>query len=686
MTKMALAKKAVRWLVSRTVTIVALVLALWGAYTLGGYVGHTPSAEAPQKAPAERMEEIWTCSMHPQIRQPEPGACPICGMDLVPEEKDETEQPAPTHDHDAAEPAGYACSMFCVPPLPNPGKCPVCGMDMVAVYDAPASEGDVERRMVMSGEARALAAIETTPVVRRHVDRELRMVGMVEADETRLARVTAYVGGRLDRLHVRFTGAQVERGAPLAGLYSPELLTARAELLQAKQSAARLADSPVANARAMAESTVTAARERLRLWGLSDAQVRALESGSAADAVITISAPMSGTVLERHVQQGDYVDTGSLMFTVADLSTVWIQMKAYESDLAGIRPELPIHFSVDALPGETFEGVVAFVAPMLDTASRTVDVRVEADNSEGRLKPGMFARASLRIPVAAPEEDAPLLIPATAPLLTGTRAVAYVEIPDQERPTFEGRQILLGPRAGDYYVVKEGLYDGERVVVNGAFRIDSALQIRARPSMMQPDIPVEADQERASIHEHDHTDAACCDMHGPTEEDADNGAPPTLDAAAVAALQEALDAYIATQQALADDDLNGGLAGYTALIEALETSGALTADDETTLFPESFIAPLTTMTEAARETHATEDIEEARRYFQPVSDAFITLLDAHPGWAQDEVVQVYCPMAFDDAGAAWLQRGEAVRNPYFGASMLQCGVIRERYKAPETVR
>ncbi len=519
MNKTDVVKKAGRWTLSRAVTIVVLLLALWGAYTLGARVGSDGAPETPAPAQTDHVEAIWTCPMHPQIRLPEPGDCPICGMELVLEESSEPDAP-PAHEHkDADEPVGYACAMFCVPPLPNPGKCPVCGMDMVPVHDETATEGDVERRMTMSEEARALAGIQTAPVIRRHVMRELSLVGMIEADETRLARVTAWVGGRLDRLHVRHTGAYVERGAPLAGLYSPDLLTARAELLQAKQSAARLSDSSLSGVRDTAESAVRAARERLRLWGLSDAQVRALESGDAQDTIITIPAPMSGTVIERHVQQGEYVDMGSLIVAVADLSVVWVQLKAYESDLAGIQIDQAVRFTVDAWPGERFHGKVAFINPLLDRASRTVDIRVEVDNADGRLKPGMFAKADIEAP-AAPPDEAPLLIPATAPLITGKRAVAYVEAPGQDRPTFEGREILLGHRAGDYYVVKAGLQENERVVVQGAFRIDSALQIRARPSMMS-----------ASVEDHEHPEP--CDGHGHADDDHEHAYPPEPPDAAV---------------------------------------------------------------------------------------------------------------------------------------------------------
>lgn len=666
MNKIDLLKKTARWTASRMITIVVMILALWGAYTLGRSAGPAHPADPAAVAPDEKMEEVWTCTMHPQIRMPEPGDCPICGMELVREESAEPELP-PAHDpKDAEEPVGYACAMFCVPPLPNPGKCPVCGMDMVLVHDEPATEGDVEPRMTMSEAARALANIQTAPVIRRHVTREVFLVGMIETDETRLARVTAWVGGRLDRLHVRHTGAHVARGAPLAGLYSPELLTARAELLQAKQSAARLADSSLAGVRESADSAVRAARERLRLWGLSEAQVRALESGDAQDTIITIPAPMSGTVIERHVQQGDYVDTGSLIFTVADLSVVWVQLKAYESDLAGIELDQPVHFTVDAWPGEHFHGKVAFISPVLDSASRTVDVRVEADNADGRLKPGMFAKAAIET-LATPHDEAPLLIPATAPLITGKRAVAYVEAPGQDRPTFEGREILLGHRAGDYYVVKEGLHEDERVVVKGAFRIDSALQIRARPSMMSP------------VEDHEHLDP--CDGHEHADAGHEHARPPApLSPAVTAALQDVFDAYALTQQALADDDNDAALAGYARLADA----AAAILDDGAKDAPTMVTETLQTIRNAERRAADAGNIETARFAFLPLSNALIALLEHYPDASETPLVHIFCPMAVDDAGAGWLQRDEAVRNPYFGEAMLTCGGVRKYYGTAET--
>ena len=679
MTKTAMATHALRWIVSHVIMILVFGIAVWAAFTIGVHWGGEPTADTHTVAPEAPPEAVWTCPMHPEVRMSEPGDCPICGMELVPEEL-EAPPPPEAEPETTDEPAGYACAMFCVPPLPEPGACPVCGMDMVLVHDEPAAEGDVERQFVMSEEARALADIQTTTVTRQPGTHERRLVGMVEADETRLARVTAYVNGRLDRLYVRYTGAQVERGAPLAGLYSPELLTARAELLQAKQSAARLSDGALSGARAAADSAVKAARERLRLWGLSEAQVRALEQDAADDPVITIPAPISGTVLERHVQQGDYVETGTPVFTVADLSVVWVQLKAYESDLPWIHSDQSVLFTVDALPGETFEGHVAFIDPVLSSRARTANVRVEVSNEAGLLKPGMFARAVVKASVTDPDGTPPLLIPASAPLITGTRAVVYVVVPDQDRPTFEGREILLGPRAGDYYVVREGLVDGEEVVSRGAFRIDSALQIRTRPSMMQAAPPEHAhtpDEDAPSCcetaPEHAHTpdeDAPSCCEIAP-----EHALPPALDEATHTALSALFNGYIETQQALAADDSDASADGFAAILsQVTATQEAVPAEAS-----EAMERPLKRLQDAARAAAATDDIETMRRHFQPISDVLIDLAQQLPNIPDSPMVQVHCPMAFDDTGADWLQQGDEVRNPYFGASMLACGVIQERY-------
>jgi Cu(I)/Ag(I) efflux system membrane fusion protein len=470
-------------------TIVLVVLGL--AIFLAGYFVNSllqgpptgPEHEHPSEQTAAKAATVWTCSMHPQIRLPKPGKCPICLMDLIP----------------------------------------------VATEDGVVGE----RQITFSEEALKLMEVQTTLVERKFVEAEIRMVGKVDYDETRVKNITAWVPGRIDRLYVDFTGITVSKGDHLVDLYSPELISAQAELLQALKAAGSIKDSTSELMKRTTLATLEAARDKLRLLGLARAQIDKIESSGAPVTHITIYSPMGGTVIQKHANEGMYVNTGTPIYTLADLSRLWVKLDAYESDLSWIRYGQEVEFSTVAYPGQVFKGKISFRDPVLNAKTRTVKVRVNVDNPDGKLKPGMFVRAVLRVrlggleggAVMAPDlagkwicpmhpsvvkaqpgtcdicgmdlvateslyttadepDEPPLVIPATAPLITGKRAVVYVRIPDANKPTFEGREVVLGPRAADYYLVIEGLAEGEVVVTNGNFKIDSALQIQAKPSMM----------------------------------------------------------------------------------------------------------------------------------------------------------------------------------------------------------
>jgi Cu(I)/Ag(I) efflux system membrane fusion protein len=409
--------------------VILLLVFLIGYWIRGGggdQINHT-SHEAAGEMSADQTTgvQMWTCSMHPQIRKPEPGDCPICGMDLVPVADTPEEQLGP-------------------------------------------------RQLKLSPWAVKLAEIETAPVQRRRLSANLRLAGKVEYDETRLKYISARVPGRIDRLFVDYTGSAVGKGDPLVKLYSPELIVAQQELLQARQTLGQLQ-----------KRTLAAAREKLRLWGISDRQIREIEKRKSPAQHLTIFSPIAGVVVHKNAVEGLYVQTGTRIYTIADLSRVWVKMDVYESDLSRLEPGQTVEFETEAYPGEVFRGKVAFIDPVLDPRTRTVKVRVDASNPGNKLKPEMLVRAKLHA-LSADRQEEPLAIPATAPLLTGKRAVVYVAAPGKEG-VFEGREVVLGPRVGDYYEVKEGVAEGEMVVVNGAFKIDSDLQIRAKPSMMNPE-------------------------------------------------------------------------------------------------------------------------------------------------------------------------------------------------------
>ena len=408
-------------------------------------------------------------------------------------------------------------------------------MDMVPVEtDEGAGSSDDPRTLTMSPRALKLAEIRVSPVERKFVSAEIRMVGKIDFDETRIKHITAWVPGRLDRLYVDYTGVRVQKGDHLVYLYSPKLATAQEELLQALRVATEMRNSELDAFRVGALADVEAVREKFRLWGMTDAQIAEIERRGTAENHMTIYAPMGGIVIEKHAVEGMYVETGSRIYTIADLTRVWVKLDAYESDLPWIRYGQRVEFQTEAYPGERFTGTIAFIDPVLSADTRTIKVRVNVPNEDGRLKPEMFVRAVVHPKIAAggkvmdaalagkwicpmhpeivkdelgacdvcgmplvraeslgfvaadpSEATAPLVIPASAPLITGKRAVVYVADPDV-KGRYSGREVVLGPRAGDYYLVREGLAEGELVVTHGNFKIDSALQIRAAPSMMSP--------------------------------------------------------------------------------------------------------------------------------------------------------------------------------------------------------
>ena len=443
--------------------------------------GHEGTPQPSTLAESPR-EEVWTCSMHPQIKLPKPGKCPLCSMDLI--------------------------------LLENGGDV-----------------DDGEREISISPYAAKLIEVETSEVTRHFLDAEVRMVGKVDFDETRVSNISAWVPGRLDRLFVNYTGIKVKKGDHMVEIYSPDLLTAQEELIQALNTVKTLKQSKSRIVRRTAESTVTAAREKLRLLGLTSKQIRRIETRRKASDTITINAPAAGVVILKNAQEGMYVKTGTKIYTIADLSSVWIKLDAYESDLAWIRYGGKVEFTTETYPGKIFKGTISFIDPVIDPVTRTAKVRVTVPNKNLSLKPGMFVHAVVRSKVGAegyvvntdltgkwigpmhPEiikdkpgicdicemplvsaeslgyagqeqSVAPLVIPVTAALKTGKRTVVYLERSEMDRPTYEGREIVIGPRLGHFYVVKEGLREGERVVSRGAFKLDAEMQIQAKPSMM----------------------------------------------------------------------------------------------------------------------------------------------------------------------------------------------------------
>ena len=400
---------------------------------------HQPKKVVEERGRAGKRGEgevtVWTCSMHPQFKLPKSGKCPICFMDLIP---------------------------------------------LSTEYE---SEDD-ERVVRVSEAAKKLLQLETAAVERRAIETEIRLLGRVDYDETRVSYIAARVAGRLDKLYVNYTGMRVRKGDKMAEIYSPELMAAQEELLQALKLH-REGEGGAGLAWRGADGVLAAARGKLSLLGLTEDQIGEIERVGEVRPQVVLYAAAEGVVVAKGASEGMYVAAGERIFTVADLSTLWVKLEAYESDLARMRVGAPVEFTAEAYPGRKFVGEVSFVDAVVDALTRTARVRVAVENADLALKPGMFARAVVRARVGGGGADGGVLVvPASAVLKTGRRAVVYRQVPNSEKPTYEGKVITLGERAGAYYVVEEGLEEGDRVVTRGAFMLDAEMQIRAKPSMM----------------------------------------------------------------------------------------------------------------------------------------------------------------------------------------------------------
>lgn len=382
--------------------------------------GGASGSSAAAHADHGETGRIWTCSMDPQIRMNEPGSCPICGMDLIPL--------AALHED----------------------------MDPMSVH--------------MTEHAMKLASVQTMVVGTGGGTGSLRLTGKVVPDERRVYAQASHVAGRVEELLVNFTGETVQKGQVLARVFSPEMVTAQEELLAAYR------------VREAQPGLYAAARGKLRNWKLSDAQIDAIVAAGAANGVIAILADVSGVVVEKKTDLGDYLKRGDVLYEVADLSQLWVQFDLYESDLGSTRKGDTIQFTVRSLPGKTFRGRITFIDPMVDPATRVARARVELNDPQGTLKPGMFAIGTVQAKHRHGDTEA-LVVPRTAVLWTGPRSVVYVRVGEGQ---FRLREVVLGAAMGDDVMIASGLEAGEEIVVHGTFTVDAAAQLSGAPSMMSP--------------------------------------------------------------------------------------------------------------------------------------------------------------------------------------------------------
>ncbi len=609
-------------------TLFSGLLLGWLVFHGNGNSSKTAETEYMEHKHEEELPAIWTCSMHPQIRMDEPGQCPICGMDLIP--LDET----------------------------------IMGEESVSADE-----------VMMTEAAMNLAKVQTMIVRKDYPVNEIYLLGKVKPDERNIAELTARFGGRIEKLYVSFTGQYVTEGEKLATVYSPVLVTAQRELLETleyKQSNPEF---------------YKAARNKLKFWDLTDKQINDIEQAGKAQYYFDVLSPIRGTVTMRHVAMGDYIEEGNALFQITDLSHLWVMFEAYESDLPWIKNGDKVRFSIRSIPEETFQGMVTFIDPTIDPKTRIARVRVELNNPGLQLKPEMFADGVLLSQKAGNKKD--LLIPKTAVLWTGKRAVVYVKQPGRDQPVFSYSEIVLGPEAGKFFVVKEGLKEGEEVVVNGVFKIDAAAQLAGKFSMMNP-----RNNDELLDHQHKGLETLKLSENNINDREDDrvktdyagggtiNGAMAlkSLGTDNISAFNDQLSkvykVYLTLKNAFVNSD------PHEASRLAKDVSISLNSVDMSLLTQEShtdWMNLLKRMNESLATMMNDRNIQVQREAFAVFNTVFYQSIKQY-GLSDVLTYYQYCPMAVNNKGAYWLSESKEISNPYFGDKMLRCGETRETLK------
>ena len=434
-------------------------------------------------------------------------------------------------DNNTSASTSYICPMMCTPPSAKPGRCPVCAMELVpATSGTDQSDG---RSIVIDPASRRVAGIETVKVESVLANHVIESIGKLDYDESGRKTLAAYVDGRIEKLYADYAGVKVTEKDTLAVLYSPKLYSAQVELLIALRAKEKSQSGTLSRVAAVNENLEQSARQRLTELGMTKNQIDAIEQNGRADSRLALLAPTSGTVVKKGVVEGQYVSEGDTIYELADLSSVWLMLELFPEDAALVRYGMRVKTELQSLPGQYFEGRVAFIDPIVDPKTRTVGVRVVMKNPDGFLRIGDFATATIEVPLGStdamydPElagrwisprhphitSDEPgtcsicsmplvpatsfgftddpsskngvLVVPRDAVLSAGSKSVVYVET---EPGHFEIRNVILGPVVNSGIVIADGIKEGEEVARKGNFLIDSQMQLVGNPSLIDPTI------------------------------------------------------------------------------------------------------------------------------------------------------------------------------------------------------
>ncbi len=417
-------------------------------------------AQSAQQTAGERKVLYWYDAMNPQHTYEKPGKAPD-GMDLVPKYADEN------------APSGKKVLYWYDPMHPKyksdkPGVAPDCGMDLVPMYEG---QGGVENGMIsVTPERQRALGVRTAQVEEKVISRTLRTSGLVVPDETRIAHVHVKTAGWIEDVFVDFVGQMVKKGQPLFTLYSPDLVSTQEEYLIAKRGERQLGSSPYQEVAHNSQSLLDSSRERLQLWDLTDAQIKHLDETGQVNRTITVFSPVSGYVTDRKAFPHVSVTGDSDIYTITDLSRVWVMADVYESELPYVKVGQQATITLSYIPGKTFNGRVTYSYPTLDPQTHTAKVRIDVPNSGLMLKPNMFSDVELHIAYGRH-----MVVPEGAVLNSGTRQVVFVV---HDNGKFEPREVTVGPTVDGQTIIEFGLENGETIVSSGNFLLDSESRMK----------------------------------------------------------------------------------------------------------------------------------------------------------------------------------------------------------------
>jgi Cu(I)/Ag(I) efflux system membrane fusion protein/cobalt-zinc-cadmium efflux system membrane fusion protein len=592
---------------------------------------HQENLALPPASASPSQKQLWTCGMHPQVIQDQPGECPICHMQLTPLAADIATPSSPLQ----AKKIKYWWDPMMTPPYisDKPGKSPM-GMDLVPVYEDQVAAG---LRVTINPVVVQNMGVRLDSVREEPIERRIRVVGYLEEPQPLHRDINLRVSGWIETLHANVDGMLVKAGQPLFDLYSPEIQVAVEELLAAGRAAGSAESS-----KTLYEASV----RKLQLWGLEDRQIEDLAKLEHAPATVSFLAPMSGHLTEKRVYAGAAVKAGDLVLRIADRSRMWLDAAVYETQLPLIKLGSQVTAIVLSQPGKVFEGQVIFIHPHIDPTTRTARVRIEIPNEDYLLRQGMYATVEVR----AEASQKTLVVPREAVIDTGTRQIVFVAL---DGGRFEPRQVRVGTSGNGKVQILSGLMPAEEVVISGQFLLDSesrlkeAIQKYLQGGLTTPDPPVATQPESPT------TLPTVTPSHSPP-------AAPHID--------DLFSAYLALARSLGAKQTHDEPLSIASLIEVAEAAVEQSQGDA-----HSLAIAVLNHAQAMR----GRSLVEQRKLFKPLSQAILGLMDRSPPSEKvaPRLFAIFCPMALDDEGAEWLQDSEEIANPYFATQMKHCGEI-----------